>query len=145
MPFEILVADAPSPADREAILAPLMAYNDGRAGPSGYKPFACLLRDSADGKTLGGLWARSMYDWLYVELLAVPEGLRGRGIGSDLMRRAEAVAVERGCVGVWLDTYGFQARGFYEKLGYQVFGVIDDHPRGSQRFFFRKRLASSAA
>jgi hypothetical protein len=44
------------------------------------------------------------------------------------------------CVGIWVDTYGFQARGFYEKLGYELFGTIDDHPRGSHRFFFRKRL-----
>lgn len=102
-----------------------------------------LLRDRAAGSTIGGLWGRSVYDWLYVELLAVPEDLRGQGVGSTLMRQAETIAIERGCVGVWLDTYGFQARGFYEKLGYEVFGVLDDHPRGSQRFFLRKLLASS--
>ncbi|MGC6728099.1 hypothetical protein ACP0GO_26835, partial [Escherichia coli] len=41
---------------------------------------------------------------------------------------------------MWLDTYSFQARGFYEKLGYTVFGTIDDFPPGHQRFFGRKRL-----
>ncbi len=33
-----------------------------------------------------------------------------------------------------------QARGFYEKLGYSVFGRLDDHPKGSARYFLNKRL-----
>jgi GNAT superfamily N-acetyltransferase len=141
MQYEIVATNTPTAADRDGILALLNAYNESRAGPSRFWPLALLLRDPASGKTVGGLSARSMYDWLYVDLLAVPEPLRRQGVGSRLMRRAEAVAGERGCVGVWVDTYGFQARGFYEKLGYEIFGTIDDHPCGSQRFFFRKRLA----
>ena len=137
--YQIVAIEKPTVADRDAVLAVLKAYNESRAGPSDYRPLALLLRD-AGGETIGGLWGRSMYDWRYVELLAVPEPLRREGVGSQLMRRAEAVAIERGCVGVWVDTYGFQARGFYEKLDYEIFGTIDDHPRGSQRFFFRKRL-----
>jgi hypothetical protein len=56
------------------------------------------------------------------------------------MRRAEAVAAARGCVGVWLDTFSFQARPFYERLGYSVFGTLEDNPRGGARFFMQKRL-----
>jgi ribosomal protein S18 acetylase RimI-like enzyme len=52
------------------------------------------------------------------------------------------IAAARGCIGVWLDTYAFQARGFYEKLGYEVFGTLADHPRGGGRFFMRKLLAA---
>lgn len=77
---------------------------------------------------------------MYVELLAVPDALRGEGAGAALMKKAEALAVERGCVGAWLDTFAFQARGFYEKLGYAVFGEITDHPRQSARYFLSKRF-----
>ena len=139
MHYDIVATEAPSAADRDAVVKLLSEYNEGRAGPHRYKPLAVLMRDAA-GATIGGLCGGSVYDWLYVELLAVPEPLRRKGIGTELMRRAEALARERGCVGVWLDTYGFQARGFYEKLGYEIFGTIDDHPRGSHRFFLRKRL-----
>jgi len=139
MHYDIVATDTPTGADRDAVLALLVAYNDSQAGPSGYQPLAVLLRDAA-GLTIGGLWGRSVYDWLYIDFLAVPERLRGKGVGSQLMRQAEAAAVARGLVGVWVDTYGFQARGFYEKLGYEIFGTLDDHPRGSHRFFFRKRL-----
>src|SRR5262245_65457555 len=119
MHYQIVAIEKPTVADRDAVLAVLKAYNESRAGPSDYRPLALLLRE-AEGETIGGLWGRSMYDWLYVELLAVPEPLRLKGVGSQLMRRAEAVAVERGCVGVWVDTYGFQGRGFYEKLDYET-------------------------
>jgi ribosomal protein S18 acetylase RimI-like enzyme len=71
----------------------------------------------------------------------VPEAQRGAGIGRELMRRAEAEAVERGCLGAWLDTFSFQAPGFYERLGYSIFGRIDDYPPGHSRFFMRKSLA----
>ena len=54
--------------------------------------------------------------------------------------KAEAWARERNLAGMWLDTFAFQARPFYEKLGFSVFGTIEDHPRGSRRFFMQKRL-----
>ena len=139
MHYDIVATETPTAADREAVLALLIAYNDSQAGPSGYQPLAVLLLDAA-GLTIGGLWGRSVYDWIYIDFLAVPEPLRRQGVGSQLMRRAEAAAVERGLAGIWLDNYGFQARGFYEKFGYEIFGTLDDHPRGSQRFFCRKRL-----
>jgi ribosomal protein S18 acetylase RimI-like enzyme len=56
------------------------------------------------------------------------------------MQQAEDIAREAGCAGIWLDTYEFQARGFYEKLGYTVFGELPDHPAGMKRFFMMKRL-----
>ncbi len=78
---------------------------------------------------------------LFVELLFVPDSMRRAGIGRQVLRAAEEEAARRGCVGVWLDTFSFQARGFYERLGYTVFGTLDDYPPGHNRFFLEKRLA----
>lgn len=139
MTIALHIADAPTPEDREAVLAPLRAYNEAMAGPARSEPVAILLRD-ADGQTIGGLWGRTGYDWLFVEYLAVPEALRGQRLGSALIAEAERIARARGCCGLWLDTFAFQARGFYEKLGFTVFGTLEDHPRGSRRFFLSKRL-----
>jgi GNAT superfamily N-acetyltransferase len=97
------------------------------------------LQDAA-GETIGGLWASSFYDWLFVELLFIPEELRRHQLGSRMMKQDEQIAVARGCTGIWVDTFEFQAKGFYEQLGYSVFGTIEDYPRGTSRFFFRKRL-----
>ena len=133
------MAEAPDEADRQAILAPLAAFNDAQAGDGHYRTLALKLLN-ATGATIGGLWGASIYDWLFIELLVVPGGLRGTGIGTALMQRAEAEAAARGCVGVWLDTFSFQAKPFYEKRGYTEFGVLPDYPRGHSRHFMRKML-----
>ena len=140
MPFEIIVADDPLPAYRESILNPLRAYNERRGGPANDRTVAVLVRDVTSGETIGGLWGRSAYDWLHIELLFIPEQLRGEGLGTQVIRQAEQIAIEGGLTGVWVDTIEFQAPGFYQKLGYKVFGVLPDHPRGRQHFFLHKRL-----
>jgi len=137
---EIVVSKAPSHADREAIRTALVSYNQRNGPPSGYQPLAILLRDPNTGETVGGLWGESSFDWIFVELLIVPEQWRGRNVGTSLLRKAEEVGREWNCVGLWLDTFGFQARGFYEKNGFEVFGTLDDHPRSSHRYFMRKLL-----
>lgn len=133
----IVVTDSPTNADRDEITRALVAFNDKAAGPSGFQSLAVLVQD-ADGKTIGGLWGKTVYDWLIVELFVVPEQFRRQDLGSDILSRAETIARERGCIGAWLDTYEFQALAFYQKQGYELFGTVDDHPRGSRRFFVKK-------
>lgn len=137
--LRITVPETPSDADRDAVMAPLRAYNISKAGDPGLRPVAILLIDENENE-VGGLWGKTVYDWLFVELLAVAEEYRGRNFGTALMLEAERIARANGCVGIWLDTYEFQARGFYEKLGFEVFGSLKDHPVGHRRFFLRKRF-----
>lgn len=137
---EIVASPKPDPADHAAILEPLVAFNTASAGPSGLENIAVLLRDGNPRATVGGIWGKISYDWLFVDVIFVPTELRGQGFGAELMRHAELIARNRDCVGVWLDTHSFQAPGFYETLGYEAFGELPDHPRGSKRTFFRKLL-----
>jgi GNAT superfamily N-acetyltransferase len=92
------------------------------------------------GRIVGGLWGKTVYDWLFVDYLVVPSSMRGCNLGSELMAMAEKIALERHCVGSWLTTFSFQARGFYEKLGYNVFGSLEKSPGENVRIFMRKRL-----
>jgi GNAT superfamily N-acetyltransferase len=140
---DVVIEDKPAETDRQAILDGLVAFNNAAAGPSGYEPVAIILRDPSDGGAIGGLWGKVSYGWLFIELLFVPQHLRGQKLGVELMRKAEAVALKHGCVGIWLDTYGFQAPAFYRALGYEVFGEIADHPKGTTRFFLRKAIRDS--
>lgn len=98
-----------------------------------------LLRNET-GTVVGGLWARTNYAWLVIEMLFVPEQLRGRGVGSRLVQKAEAAARVRGCIGMQVDTFDFQARAFYERLGFAVFGIQEDLPPGHRCFYLCKRL-----
>jgi ribosomal protein S18 acetylase RimI-like enzyme len=59
-----------------------------------------------------------------------------------MLLQAEQEAIARGCRGAWLDTYSFQARGFYERLGYAVFGILNDYPPGQKRIFLHKVLVA---
>jgi GNAT superfamily N-acetyltransferase len=140
MSYDIVVMEEMSTPDRDAIQRVLQAYSSAQGYVSGLKPLGIVLRDPATGETIGGLWGRTSYDWLNVEFLAIPENLRGQNLGTELMRRAEAIARERGCIGIWLTTLAFQAREFYEKLGFEVAGEIENSPRGSKRYFMRKRF-----
>ena len=139
MTLSITIPEEPTEVHRAAIIAPLRAYNIARAGDPHISPVAILLTDER-GDHVGGLWGKCAYDWLCIELLAIPEDRRGEGFGNALMNKAEVIARANGCIGLWLDTYEFQARGFYEKLGFELFGTLDDHPIGQKRFFLRKRL-----
>lgn len=139
MTLLIKQSQKPCDADYEAIFRPLHAHNISCAGDPCIRPIALLLTDEA-GNDVGGLWGQCAYNWLVIELLAVPLEHRGRNYGKCLMEQAEDIARLNGCIGVWLDTFEFQATGFYEKLGFEVFGTLDDHPVGQKRVILRKRL-----
>ena len=128
---------------RPAILDALRDFNLSRAMPGRWEPLCLPLFDDG-GETAGGLYGTIAYDWLIIELLVVPEAIRGSGLGSRLIAKAEAEAQAQGCIGAWLDTFSFQARGFYEKLGYSLVGSIPDHPLGGARYFMSKRWGNSA-
>lgn len=129
---------APNPALRDPLLAMIDRFNDDETDRREPVRHLTIPLRNAAGVIEGGLIGISYYDWLIVEMLFVPPALRGHGIGAQLMRAAEAVAAERGCRGVWLDTGSPDAHQFYRRLGYQVFATLPDHPRGHPRHFLTR-------
>ncbi|ROU00095.1 GNAT family N-acetyltransferase [Histidinibacterium lentulum] len=125
---------------RARILA-LLDHHSKVAGKS-FRSEMVFLEAREGDLYLGGLAARFSLDlkWVFVELLAVAEEGRGKGIGRQLMARLEEEARVRGMDGIWLDTFSFQAPEFYRRQGYSEFGRIDDYPENEARLFFAKRL-----
>ncbi|SPO67162.1 GNAT family N-acetyltransferase [Pseudomonas sp. JV241A] len=140
MTVSIEFTQSPTEQHREAILQPLRAYNISQAGEPRLQTIAWLLRDPQGGEVIGGLYGKISAGWMFIELLSVPESLRGQGVGRQLMIQAEAQARSTGCTGIWLDTFSFQAPAFYRKLGFTVFGELADYPSGHTRYFMRKLL-----
>jgi GNAT superfamily N-acetyltransferase len=126
--------------DIDAVLRTLAASETSGGHQAGYQSFGVLLGDRPGGEIIGGVTGYTLFDWLFIQYLAVPQSLQGQGVGKELMGKAEAWARERGLAGIWLDTFAFQAKPFYEKLGFTEFGTIEDHPRGSRRHFMQKRF-----
>ena len=133
--------DKPAPETFQKILAPLLRFNAETIGREAEAhPFAFSVSDPATGDVAGGLWARSHWNFLHIDLLFLPAPLRRAGLGSKLMHMAEGEGIRRGCHTAWLDTFNFQARGFYERLGYTVFGTLEGEPPAFPRFFMKKAL-----
>jgi GNAT superfamily N-acetyltransferase len=141
MEYTLSITDVADEEVRKAIVAPLVEYNSSQAGPSQNRPIVVLVKDKR-GEVVGGLWGHTGYEWLFTQLLVVPASLRGRGVGTKIMKLAEGEAMNRGCHGAWLDTFEFQARGFYERIGYECFGELPSYPKGFSRFFMKKTLAT---
>ncbi|WP_321873431.1 GNAT family N-acetyltransferase [Burkholderia ubonensis] len=139
MTYTYTLTDHADESIRKQIVEPLVRFNEAQAGPSHYRPLVVMLSDAED-KVVGGMWGATGYGWLFTQLLVVPESARGRGVGTRLMQLAEQEAIARGCHGAWLDTHEFQARPFYERLGYVCFGELPDYPVGHSRIFLRKKL-----
>ena len=127
-------------AAAKSIRTGLRAYNAPHLGKRGSdKKLVLTARGEADAIT-GGLVGTFSFDWLYIHLLWVDEAHRGEDIGTSLLGIAEAEALRRGANHIRLETWSFQAPGFYAKLGFTEFGRLDDHPKGFTTHFLVKRL-----
>lgn len=125
-------------ADAKVIREGLNEYNFRRVPEDRHETLTLVAQ--RDGRMIGGLVGGTYWGWLYVELLWVDEAERGRGLGGQLLARAEEIARERGCRNAHLETHDFQSLDFYLRRGYEVFGQLDDLPEGHVKYFLRKRL-----
>jgi ribosomal protein S18 acetylase RimI-like enzyme len=121
---------------RQFIVNGLDYYNIATTGFADYFPVNFVLRGERND-VLGECWG----GWLHVTVLWVSEAARGSGHGRRLMENAESYARARGAVGATLETYSFQARPFYERLGYQVCGTVDGYPPGHVNYLLKKVFA----
>lgn len=120
----------------------LIRYNSQRvpaAISANYEEISLALKDG-EGKVIGGFIGEYCWDWIEVHILWVDESHRGEGCGSKLLQAAESIAVEKNCSWIKLNTFSFQAPGFYEKHGFQVVGIIDHSPHGFKHYYLAKKI-----
>lgn len=137
----VTVTEAPSPEARAVVSDGLDAYNRQQAGYWDGRPLAVLVADPATGAVLGGLTGRTSLGLLFIDLVHLPDRLRGQGLGARILREAEEEARRRGCQSGVLFTISFQAPDFYTRQGWQEFGRIPCDPPGTARVFFRKSFS----
>ncbi|WP_439577115.1 GNAT family N-acetyltransferase [Elioraea sp.] len=135
----LTLATEPDPAIVDALGEALATFNESAAGPAESRPLWIIARDPR-GHLAGGLRGQTFWHWLFVAWLWVDEAQRRQGLGAALLHAAEDEARRRGCIGAYVDTYSFQAPGFYARQGYTPFGRLDDLPPGGFRTWFAKRL-----
>jgi ribosomal protein S18 acetylase RimI-like enzyme len=114
-------------------------YNIQQAGEDNGQTICFVIQDPHE-EVVGGVIAAIHWDWLYIDLMWIKEEFRGLGYGRRLLELAEEKTRQLGAKNAYLDTFSFQAPGFYKKYGYQVFGELKDFPVGHQRFYLTKQL-----
>ena len=117
----------------------LMAHNQSIVGVPNRLPL--VLSISIEGQLVAGLKGLSHWKWLYISHLWVAAGYRRLHYGRHLMERAEIEARERDCVGCYVDTFSLTAVRFYESVGYEIFGKLENFPPPHTRFFLQKYLS----
>ena len=136
--MSIELTSTPNKDDDDFVVAKTREHNS-QFVENRFELISVYHRDD-ENNILGGLTGKTFWNWLHVEYLWVSESERGRNIGSELMLAAETEAVARGCLGSTLDTFSFQALGFYEKLGYTIVGNLSGYSGKYERYYLQKKL-----
>ncbi|NVM26776.1 MAG: GNAT family N-acetyltransferase [Desulfobacterales bacterium] len=139
--FDIQVTEDPQSADVEIIKQGSREYNRDYLPDINMRNLAVFLRDGK-GKVLGEIVGVTRWTTLYIEDVWLTKEVRGQGWGTKLMESAERHALRMGCTFVELGTFDFQARPFYENLGYVVVDTKRDSPPGRESYWMRKALTT---
>jgi ribosomal protein S18 acetylase RimI-like enzyme len=143
--LNIEITQNPNQDDLKTISLGLQSHNAkflGDVAAEDELRFAVFAKDNA-GKVVGGIRVVAFWDWLNIEVIWVDEKARGAGVGQQLLEKAEEFAIKNDFFFASLETTSFQAREFYEKQGYEVFGELDDFPKGHTMYYMKKALANN--
>ena len=144
MNVRIVREEHPDPRDLERLHDAIDSFNVGTTGRDDWGQITVFARDE-DGRLAGGITGDWWAGWLHVTYLWLEERLRGQGVGRKLLAEAERAALEKGCRGVFLESFSFQAPGFYRKLGYREIGRLDDYPPGHAQHYLWKPLGEQSS
>lgn len=140
--MNIIISNS-SEEEKNYVINELINYNNQQVPftqPNVYEHINFIAKDQK-GKIAGGIYSK-FYCWkiLFIEILWVDEAYRHQGIGSSLMKKLEETVKEKGGSLIHLDTFDFQAKDFYLKQGFEIYGVLDDCPPGHSRTYLKKKI-----
>ena len=128
--------------EEEFLVDRIVEYNLSKVPIKQKEEFISISRIiQIQDEIIAGIVSR-MYCWncLYIDTLWVKEEYRKKSFGKILLDEVERIAKEKGCYLIHLDTFTFQAKDFYIKYGYKIFGILDDCPKGYKRYFLKKNI-----
>ena len=131
--------------DADYIIDRLVEYNLSQVSAKQKELFDTLDKKITDdnGNIIAGCVAiMNCWNVAYIDTLWVDSKYRGKGLGARLLAEIEKTAKAKGCYLIHLDTFDFQAKEFYEKQGYEVFGVLEDCPKGHCRYYLKKVIST---
>ncbi len=139
--IQIELTEKPKLEDEAFVMAHTRAHNAAFT-PNDFRKMCVFIRN-ADGELIGGLTGTTYWQYLDIAFLWVSQVHRQQGYASKLVAAAETEALARGCTHALVDTFSFQARGFYEKQGFQVFGCLPGFCGKHERYYMHKSLITT--
>lgn len=119
--------------------AGLLEFNSLVAPMSEIKEIAIYLKNEQN-KIIGGGFGRGWGEIYEGQRLWVADEFRKSGLGKRILLAFEQAVLERGGRKIILETYSFQARPFYEKLGYRIVCEIGGMPNGIMKYIMIRDL-----
>lgn len=138
-----IIIEECSAEDRKIVLDGLFNYNMkhvSATNPENWIQYEYIVRNENLEIIAGILSTLGYWNGLEIKILWVKEEFRKSGIGTKLLIETENNAKAKGAIISFLDTFDFQAKDFYLKNGYTIFGVLDDFPIGHKRYYLQKKL-----
>lgn len=140
--YKVVVDYAPTDADNAVVREGIIAFNESVLGERD-KPFSIFLKNDL-GKVFGGIQAFLGTADVYIGVLWVESNLQKQGYGTKLLDAVEREAIKNGCTFSLVDTWDFQAEGFYLKKGYEQIEELKNYWLGHSKLFLRKNLKRSS-
>ena len=137
--LSLQIEEHPSDDDLRQLVDGVRSYNRALTGHERPRAVAAVLRDE-EGNIVGGAYGELWGASVHIAAMWVAEEHRGKGYGSALLTSVEEYAAKHAHLLSYLETTSFQARPFYERLGYTVFGELPGIATGCTLFFLRKDL-----
>ncbi|AJD32839.1 MULTISPECIES: GNAT family N-acetyltransferase [Clostridium] len=137
------IRESNSEQEADLIVDRIVEYNLSKVPGKQEVPLLCINRviEGTNGEIIAGILS-NMYCWncIYIDVLWVKEEYRKDGLGTKLLKELEKIAKEKDCHLIHLDTFDFQAKDFYIRHGYEIFGVLDQCPENHKRYFMKKNI-----
>ncbi|CZF80651.1 putative acetyltransferase [Grimontia celer] len=138
--MEYQVVANPTEQDIMDVRGGLRTFNDPFVEHLNELQMAVFVLDE-NGQRRGGIVSRFWGNWMHILFLWIDPALKGEGVGKTLMQKMETEAVGKGCKAAMVDTFSFQARPFYESMGYHNQMTLDAFPGDEhQLHFLTKKL-----
>jgi GNAT superfamily N-acetyltransferase len=144
--YEMLVESGKNEAFASFLQLNIRTFNDTRSmhhlekrKPGSIQSFSIILYDH-NREWIGGLYAEMVWNWLEIKDFWLREEYRRQGIGTSVLNEAERIALSKGCGKVFLATFEFQGKAFYQRSGYEIVGTLEGYPPGNAYYWMTKNL-----
>jgi len=139
MPLDIKISSPASPEEITVVEKGLQKFNEANSTEGEVKPLH-VIANKKNGGVSGGAIGRTWGKCCELQELWVDAELRGKGVGTSLMRSFELEAEKRGCNLIYLSTFSFQSPAFYKKRGYKEVSRISGFSGGEEKIHMQKKI-----